>query len=127
MDNLIIKETKESLGINLNAEEGILSLAGNSYPENTFELYQPMMDWLEEYFAGNAQETTTVNMEIIYFNSSSSRLLYEIFELLNEAKNEHQIQVNWIYDADNDSAEEAGEDFEEEFEDLNIQLVQKES
>jgi len=126
MDNLVIKETKESLGIKLDAENGLFSLVGNSYPENTFELYQPMMDWLAEYFAGNAQEKTIVNMEVIYFNSSSSRMLYDFFELLNQAKDTHKIHVNWIYEEENDSAEEAGEDFEEEFEDLDIQLVIKE-
>jgi len=125
MDNLIIEETKESLGINLNAESGVLSLIGNSYPENTFEFYQPMMDWVPEYFNGHAQEKTIVNMEIIYYNSSTSRLLFEFFDLLDEAKDNYHIEVNWIYELENDSAEEAGEDFVEEFPDLNIQLVVK--
>jgi len=125
MDNLIIEETKQSLGISLDAEKGIFSLKGNSYPENTFELYQPMMDWIPEYFNGEAQNKTIVNMEIIYYNSSTSRLLFEFFDLLDEAKEEHDIEVNWIYEAENDSSEEAGEDFIEEFPDLNIQLVEK--
>ena len=31
--------------------------------------------------------------------------------------------INWIYDEENESAEEAGEDFIEDFEDLDIRLT----
>jgi hypothetical protein len=34
--------------------------------------------------------------------------------------------VNWIYDEENESALEAGEDFVDDFENLNIKLVPKE-
>jgi len=33
--------------------------------------------------------------------------------------------INWIYDEENESALEAGEDFMEDFEDLTINLVEK--
>ncbi len=125
MENLIIEETKYTPRIVLDANEGIIELKGKSYPENTFEFYKPMMEWLEEYFDGNAPEKIVVNIEIIYFNSSSSKLFFDFFDLLDEAKDEHQIEINWIYDEENDSAEEAGEDFIEDFEDLTINLVSK--
>ena len=35
------------------------------------------------------------------------------------------IKINWVYDEENESAEEAGEDFIEDFEDLDIKLVRK--
>jgi hypothetical protein len=35
------------------------------------------------------------------------------------------ITINWIYDKENESIEEAGEDFIEDFENLNINLVTK--
>ena len=84
-----------------------------------------MMDWLEEYFDGEAADLTTVNMEITYFNSSSSKLFFDFFDLLDEAKDDNKIKINWIYDEENESAEEAGEDFIEDFEDLDITLTTK--
>ena len=39
---------------------------------------------------------------------------------------EHEIIIKWIYDEENENAEEAGEDFQEDFEDLDIRLVVKE-
>jgi len=126
MENLKIEATQYTPSILLDAEKGLIELVGKSYPENTFEFYKPVMKWLDEYFDGNAQDVTTVNMEIIYFNSSSSKLFFDFFDLLDEQKDDHAIKINWIYDEENESAEEAGEDFIEDFEDLDIELVVKE-
>ena len=124
MEILKFEETKYTPLVELNPN-GTITLIGKSYPENTFEFYAPMMDWLENYFDGNATEITTVNMEIIYFNSSSSKLFFDFFDLLEEKSADNKIEINWIYDEENESAEEAGEDFIEDFEDLNIKLVVK--
>jgi len=124
MENLNIEETKYTPKIDLDTK-GTISLVGKSYPENTFEFYEPMMKWIEDYFNTAAQPMTTVNMEITYFNSSSSKLFFDFFDLLEENSTDHKIDINWIYDEENESAEEAGEDFIEDFEDLNIKLVSK--
>jgi len=124
MENLNIEETKYTPQIDLNTN-GTISLVGKSYPENTFEFYTPMMDWMKEYFETSAAEVTTINMEITYFNSSSSKLFFDFFDLLEENNDENKIVINWIYDEENESAEEAGEDFIEDFEDLDIKLVVK--
>ncbi len=124
MKNLKLEATKYTPEINLDVA-GSISLVGKSYPENTFEFYAPIIKWLEEYFEGTPSETTVVNMEIIYFNSSSSKLFFDFFDLLEENSSENKIEINWIYDEENESAEEAGEDFIEDFEDLNIKLVTK--
>jgi len=124
MEKLVIEETKYTPKIVLDPA-GTISLTGKSYPENTFEFYTPMMEWVKEYFENDPAEVTTVNMEITYFNSSSSKLFFDFFDLLEENSEEHKIKINWIYDEENESAEEAGEDFIEDFEDLDIELVAK--
>jgi SiaC family regulatory phosphoprotein len=45
--------------------------------------------------------------------------------LIEENAESNSIEINWIYDEENESAGEAGEDFIEDFEDLNIKLVHK--
>lgn len=124
MENLKLEATKYTPEINLDAG-GTISLVGKSYPENTFEFYAPMMEWVKGYFDTEPKETTTINMEIIYFNSSSSKLFFDLFDLFDENKDKNTIVVNWIYDEENESAQEAGEDFIEDFEELTINLVQK--
>ena len=124
MEILNIKSTKYTPEINLDPV-GTISISGKSYPENTFEFYEPMMKWVAEYFETAASDVTTVNLEIIYFNSSSSKLFFDFFDLLEESHEENTININWIYDDENESAQEAGEDFIDDFEDLNIKLVTK--
>jgi len=125
MELFSVEATKHTPKIVLNPDNGVMQICGKSYPENTFEFYKPMMDWFENYFENAAKDVTLINIEITYFNSSSSKLLFDFFDLLDAQKEHHNIEVNWIYDAENESAEEAGEDFIEDFEDLNIHLVEK--
>lgn len=125
MDNLCIEETKYTPKIDLDVAKGEINIVGKSYPENTFEFYEPVMTWVQEYFENEAQILTKVNMEIIYFNSSSSKLFFDFFDLLEEVSENHAIEINWYYDEENESAQEAGEDFQEDFENLKINLKQK--
>jgi hypothetical protein len=122
MENLKLEETKYTPAISLDTN-GTISMIGKSYPENTFEYYQPVMNWVEEYF-GSGNTKLTVNMEITYFNSSSSKLFFDFFDLLEENNNDDLV-INWIYDEENETALEAGEDFKDDFENLTINLVQK--
>lgn len=126
MNNLTIQESKYTPAIDLNAETHTLNVSGKSYPENTFEFYAPVVTWLQEYFEQEADVKTTLNMDIIYFNSSSSKLFFDLFDLLEEAQKEgKEITVNWYYDAENESAQEAGEDFKEDFEEMDFNIIQK--
>lgn len=126
MEKLSIEKTQNTPEILLDPDAGIVNLTGKSYPENSSEIYGPVMSWLREYFDGNAQSKTIVNLGIDYFNSSSSRCLYEFFGFLHEASmGGNEIEVNWIYDEEDDSSEEDGESFQEDFEALEIQLVKK--
>ena len=122
MENLVIEETKYTPTINLDAS-GTVSIVGKSYPENTFEFYAPVMEWLGTYFE-EGNKKLTLNMEITYFNSSSSKLFFDMFDLLDE-NNSDELVINWIYDEENESALEAGEDFKDDFEDLTINFVTK--
>ena len=123
MEKLHIEATKYTPEITLETS-GTITMVGKSYPENTFEFYAPVMEWMKEYFDTTSADTT-INLEITYFNSSSSKLFFDFFDLLEEASENCKIEINWIYDEENESAEEAGEDFIEDFEDLNIKLCVK--
>lgn len=125
MEKLKLDATKYTPEIILDHESGIISIEGKSYPENTFEFYEPVMRWMNEYFNGNSKDKTVVNLEIIYFNSSSSKLFFDFFDLIEAASSTNTIEINWIYDSENESALEAGEDFQDDFQGLNFNLIKK--
>jgi len=124
MATIDIEKTQLTPSILLDKEQGLIEIKGDSLPENTAEFYKPLMAELKDYF-NSPQDKTIVNLEITYFNSSSSKLFFDFFDLLETASAKYDIEINWIYDEENESMEEAGEDFVEDFEDLTFNMVTK--
>lgn len=122
MDNLHIEQTLSTPSIISDFEKGILEIKGESYPENINTFYNPLMCYIKEYLQ-KPQKKTTVILELTYFNSISSKLLYSFFDLLEEASNQLSIDVIWRYDEENESIAEAGEDFAEDLKNLNFKLL----
>jgi len=125
MENLIIEATKSSPSISLNAETRILTISGESYPENAAKFYASVVDWLHNFLLQSIPEQVTMNITLHYFNSSSSKVLMDIFEILDNAHAKGTpVTVNWRYHEENDTAIECGEEFKEEIERLNFHMVE---
>jgi len=126
MENLVIQGTKYTPEVAFDAGRNLLEIKGYSYPENAAAFYAPVMEWLQAYLKQGGQGPTGIDLELIYFNSSSSKILLDLFDLLDEyAEKGLPISVSWIYDAENESAYECGQEFEEDIEHLKFQLVKK--
>ncbi len=127
MENIFIESTQYTPEISLDAKNGVIDLIGKSYPENTFDFYGPLLKWVHQYIETKIStiDKTSINIELIYFNSSSSKLLFDFFDLFEAASTKHNIVVNWIYAAENENALEAGRDFIDDFDVLKINLVVK--
>ena len=122
MENLVIEATQHTPSVILSAD-GNLAFKGKSYSENTFEFYKPILSWIEEYFNADMPSETIVNFELVYFNSSSSKVLFDIFDIFETNINKTKITINWLYSEEDESSMEDGEDFQDSFEDLNIKLL----
>jgi SiaC family regulatory phosphoprotein len=125
MENLIIEETKSSPSISLNAQTRVFEISGESYPENAAKFYAPVIEWLDIFFQGQSQKPVIVNITLHYFNSSSSKVLMDIFDLLDNAHAKGTpVTVNWRYHEENDTAIECGEEFKDDIEHLKFHMVQ---
>ncbi len=123
MELLKIEATNNTPEIELNAQSAIFTIRGDSYPENSFSFYQPVMTWIENFIASQPA-SILIKLELIYFNSSTSKILYDLFDLLNDAQEEGvEIKVNWYYDQKNYAAQESAEEFQEDYETLTFNLV----
>jgi hypothetical protein len=80
MENLEITATKYTPEITFDAGSNVLEIKGETYPENTAEFYAPVFTWLDEYIAQLQDQQVTLNLEITYFNSSSSKVLMDLFD-----------------------------------------------
>jgi hypothetical protein len=123
MSNLFIEQTNYTPEIIFNVN-GNLKFRGKSYPENTFEFYQPVKDWLKEYLEESTNGKTVIDFELTYLNSSSLKAYFDIFDTLEKIKDSGKdVEINWIYEYEDDIMEETGEDFMEDFENLKINMV----
>ena len=112
MKNIEIEGSPKTPEINFKADTGVIEIKGRSIPENSIEFYKPMIDWLEEY-ATSPQPKTIVNIQLEYFNTSSSKCILDVFKKLEViSKNGNEVVVNWYYEEDDEDMLEAGEDYQ---------------
>jgi len=80
---------------------------------------------MKEFIKYDENKKLDVTMEIIYFNSSSSKIFFDLFDILFEASKKMEVNITWLCDEENECAIEAGEDFKEDFEELNFNITFK--
>lgn len=125
MEAFVREQTKSTPWIHLDPEKHHLEIKGESYPENSANFYSPMLEWLESYLQQLKDETVRVEVELIYFNSSSSKVFMNFFDMLEDAAERGvNVAVNWWYHPDNDTALECGEEFQEDLEYVSFQLAE---
>ncbi len=114
MEELKITKTKQTPEINFNGSTGVFEIGGRSIPENTFEFYNPVIEWIENYVKKPADKTL-VKVYLEYFNTSSSKFILEIFKKLRPINDMggKDILVEWYYDEDDEEMMETGEDYED--------------
>lgn len=101
-------------------------IKGESFPENSAKFYAPVLEWLRQYIAGLEDGKMTLEFEIIYFNSSTSKVFMTIFDMLQaELGCGKDISVLWKCDENNETAIECGEEFKEDLEGLPFDIVIK--
>lgn len=112
MELLNIEGTPKTPTVILNPSTGVIEIKGRSIPENSIEFYRPVVEWLDEYIK-NPQPNTVVNMQLEYFNTSSSKCILDVFKKLEVLKkNQKDVIINWYYEEDDEDMLEAGEDYE---------------
>jgi hypothetical protein len=112
MENFFIKGSEETPTVTLNADTGIMEISESSYPEYTNEIYNPILEWLEEYTI-EPNRKITFNFRLDYFNTSTSFRFQQIINLLNEyfVNKNGQVVVNWFYQDGDIDMQENGEDY----------------
>lgn len=114
LEDLSIGATGSSPGVRGDASAGILELTGESYPENSFEFFRPVLDWAAALLA---QDGASFRLELglTYLNTSSIKCLMDLLDLLEEAHHAGRtVSVTWRYDAEDDRALDLAEEFRED-------------
>ncbi|HAM09982.1 MAG: hypothetical protein A2X04_16040 [Bacteroidetes bacterium GWF2_41_9] len=120
MDNLFISPTQITPEIRLSVEENIFRVSGTSRPEDVRALYYPVIEWIKKLSENILNNTITVynsenplrfQIDLLYFNSSSAKFLFDIFTELNQiSPSGVPVKVEWYYEKDDPDMLEAGND-----------------
>lgn len=103
------------MGIDFNKDTGILEMAGSSYPENALEFFTPIIRWIKDYIS-SIKESVTLNIRLNYLNTSSTKCILDIFEVLDQYhKTGATVKLNWYYAKDDEDIMETGEELGEDF------------
>lgn len=107
MEKIFNERTQSTPLIFFDEVNKILTIEGVSLPEIASELYCSVVDFVESYNFN----TLIINHDLWYANSSSSKIIYEIF--VKSIKKIENVTIRWFYDDDDLDVFETGKDIEE--------------
>jgi len=117
------ERTKTTPYVLIDEQKGYMKFEGESYLEDIIGFFKEINEWLEKYLKSDFTEFT-FECALEYFNSSTTKMLYNILRLMDNNSVDKKVIVNWIVaDKDDDMLIECGEDFNEEMENLEFNIV----
>lgn len=117
IENLHIPGTASTPEVDFWFDTHRLSLKGESYPENAAAFYGKIIAGTRSYLAGlTGNEVIEAHVALAYFNSSSTKMLFSLFDALNQsAENGIHVELHWYHDREDDTIEEFGQELHIDF------------
>lgn len=126
METLDVKGDDINPTIMLNHVDNKFSISGESRPENPLKYYEPVFKWFNDYFnylyvlndigTTNNNVTKKLKIDLEYFNSTSAKVLFDLFSLLKNTgleKFKINFEIDWLYFVDDLDMLEAGKEMED--------------
>ena len=125
LSKLEIKGTRDTPQILFDQENNIFEISGNSLPEDTNKFYMPVFEWISEYLK-SPNKLTHLVCRLEYFNSSSAKMLYELFfELEKIHSEEEKAKISWHFEPGDNLIEEKGLEYKSIVK-VPFELIEKE-
>ena len=117
------KKTKISPYILIDEDKSYIRIEGESYLEDILMFFREINEWLERYLASDFTELT-FDCEMYFFNSSTTKQLYNMFSRIDENAIGKRVVINWIVPDKNDEIMiSCGEDFRDIFENCEFNII----
>lgn len=121
MDTLFITGTLKTPEINFKSN-GEFTIKGNSYPENSGDFYDPVSNWLSDFFREKRSQIN-LNVDLKYVNTSSIKSILTIITQIRSATNSN-VKISWMYELEDEDMLATGEDLQEMC-DLQFEFIEK--
>lgn len=123
MTNIFIAASASSPEIDFRFDQRQLSIKGEAYPENAALFWGEIIAAVRDFTDNDSSpDAIAIDVALSYFNSSSTKMLFSLFDALNEkAANGTPVILNWYHDEEDDTIYEFGQELCEDFTDLTFQ------
>lgn len=126
MEIYTLPASKKTPKIIFDPNKGYFEFSGIAMPEDTIVFFDPLIKRMKEYFKAT-DVPILFHFSVYYFNSLSSKMLYEMFKQIEKQyKKGKDIKIEWVYEEDDESMEEAGKLFLESI-DVPYKMILSES
>jgi hypothetical protein len=106
MENLEIHATADTPHV-LCDSEGEILMTGRSLPEDPLKVFDQIFKWAEEFTKPNL----LINFKLEYFNTASSKQIFNLIKIFVENPHVKDIQIKWYYEEGDYDSKETGEHF----------------
>lgn len=117
-----IEGTTKTPEVIFDFENGALSISGISISENPQAFYLQVFQEIDEYLK-NPKDSTTINLDLEYFNSSSAIMIRDIIRKFEYHSTGPNCVVRWIHDSDDHGIRNSGLEFQNIFEGIKFEIV----
>ena len=128
MQIIKLDQTKDTPSIHFNLAKNIFEIKGKSMPENATVFFKPIYEWIALFSSHHADNGIQLNVDLEYLNSSSIKLVFLIFNQLDDYYNNTSAKektcINWSYKKDDDLIIMKGEEFKDLL-DIPFNLIAK--
>lgn len=95
MESLEIRPTERTPWVLIDKPFCLCYIAGNSFPDNVLECYQPVLKWLDAYVA-NPSDKMLFHFRFNYVNSSTKKLLNLMMTKLSKVhESGKEVKILW--------------------------------
>ena len=114
MNTLEMTGTHSTPDVVCDPVHGTVTMRGDSYPENSFEFFQDIIGWIEQYLSSRS-DALHLELHLVYMNTSSVKAMMDIFDMLEAAfEKGRNVSVQWFFDPENERVEELADEFRED-------------
>lgn len=115
VERITIEGTRSSPAVDCDPEKLVIHLSGESYPENTFDFYRPIVAWLEAALEAEDARPLTMEIALSYLNTGSIKSMMDMLDSMDEAHGEgREVSVLWRCDPENERIVELAEELLED-------------
>lgn len=108
MERIIYEPTSHSPLVDFNPD-GKLLMEGRSIPEDINKLFIPLIDFVKKLKV----EKATIDLNLEYFNTATSKKLLELLKHLDANNNIGEVLINWHFEEGDEDSVEMAEIYEE--------------